>query len=226
MYANNPASNSDAEQTIQTERYRQQLELRQMQSANPNSLGFGAGASYDPAPAAGSILQQPVVGTVAGMGPRQNAANQPSQPASAQEVFDVQGPTVQGGLPVQPAAQGLASLDFELPPQDDLRWTIYYFTTPRGNVEITARSLSDDLLRRVGFAGGTLAVLLCIALAVRRGIGGGGRWIARPAATTTLILLGILALILGVLPVLGFLAIIAGLAMKFSRMGQKSATAS
>ena len=50
---------------------------------------------------------------------------------------------------VQHAIAGMASLDFELPSADESRWTLYRFTTPRGDEEITARNISSDLVRRL-----------------------------------------------------------------------------
>ena len=62
---------------------------------------------------------------------------------------------------------GLASLDFELPQ----RGQVFYFTTPRGKVTITARPLRGELRERLVNAtwllGMVLALLLIVAV-VRR----------------------------------------------------------
>jgi hypothetical protein len=203
----------DREQSIQTERYRMQLESRQVQTANPvanNAPGYGP--------------RQPVSGpTVAGSGVL--TLDIAKQPAPAQDAFAAQGTAVQLGQPPQLATQGLASLNFELPSTDDVRWKVYSFTTPRGNVEITARSFSDDLLGRAGYAGGTLAVIVLLALALRRGIGKSEPWKVRPSVATAMIALGLLAVVMGILPVLGFLMVLAGIAVKIVQHGKKSAAA-
>jgi hypothetical protein len=92
-------------------------------------------------------------------------------------------------------------------------------------VEITARSFSDDLLGRAGYAGGTLAVIVLLALALRRGIGKSEPWKVRPSVATAMIALGLLAVVMGILPVLGFLMVLAGIAVKIVQHGKKSAAA-
>jgi hypothetical protein len=75
-------------------------------------------------------------------------------------------------------AAGLASLDFELPTEENARWTLYRFTAPLGSQEITARSASNDLVWRsteivivvaaLLAAGVMLAVIRAICRAIRR----------------------------------------------------------
>ncbi|MCC6127136.1 MAG: hypothetical protein IT426_19415 [Pirellulales bacterium] len=129
---------------------------------------------------------------------------------------------VQGGLPAVPAATGLASLELQFPFEEAERWSIHRFTTPRGDTEITARSISDELLRRVGYALGAIAAILLIGFLARRGARRGGGWIVRSPATTSMIVLGILAVFLGVFPVLGIVAIVAGIALKIASPGKKA----
>ncbi len=51
---------------------------------------------------------------------------------------------------------GLASLDFQLPQ----RGTTYYFTTPRGNVELSARPINNRLLRQLADFGQLVALVV------------------------------------------------------------------
>ncbi len=77
------------------------------------------------------------------------------------------------GLPAQQAAQqaaqsltptALASLDVDLHPQGKK----YLFTTPRGDVEVTARAMSDALLGRLIRVAGLVVVLLVLMAVTRR----------------------------------------------------------
>jgi hypothetical protein len=132
--------------------------------------------------------------------------------------------SVQGGVPALPSS-GLASLDLRLPFDDTGRWSIHRFTTPLGEVEITARSVSDQLLYRSGYVAGLLAVLVPIVLLVWRGT----RHDCRKRNSSTpllLIVVGLLSILLGVLPMLGIIAIIAGIAIKIAGMGKEEASAS
>ena len=73
------------------------------------------------------------------------------------------GPAAQGVMPSQLPATGLASLDIELP----TRGIEYLFTTPRGEVEITARSVSAAHVERLLELAGIVALLAAVALCAR-----------------------------------------------------------
>jgi hypothetical protein len=160
-------------------------------------------------------------------------ANPSNEPPIAGERWDADTETlnmlsrarsVQGGVPALPSS-GLASLDLRLPFDDTGRWSIHRFTTPLGEVEITARSVSDQLLYRSGYVAGLLAVLVPIVLLLWRG----ARHDCRKRNSSTpllLVVLGLLSILLGVLPMLGIIAIIAGIAIKIAGMGKEEATAS
>ena len=111
---------------------------------------------------------------------------------------------------VQQAAAGMASLDFELPTDEDSRWTLYRFTAPLGNQEITARTASNDLVRRLLEIGVLAVVLLLAWLVVGRVRQGGFHWIGQPLAAVLLIGLGLVSLFGGVIPIVGVAAIAAG----------------
>ncbi len=107
---------------------------------------------------------------------------------------------------VQPPATGLASLDFELP----TRGALYRFTTPRGEVEITAWSFSNDLLRRLVAMAIVAVVALVIGTAARRMDRGRFAWLETRTGSTLLICLGLLSFFGGILPVVGLVAVVAG----------------
>jgi hypothetical protein len=114
----------------------------------------------------------------------------------------------------QPAqATGLASLDFELP----TRGVLYRFTTPRGEVEVTARTVSKSLLQRLIEIAVVLVVVL-VAWYASRLIGAGTfGWFAGRTGSTLLICLGVLSFCGGALPVLGLAALVTGCGLKVHR---------
>ncbi len=111
------------------------------------------------------------------------------------------------------AAAGMASLDFDLP----ARGTLYRFTTPLGDQQITARFVSDELLDRA--FDGCLALVVLLLLWIASGLIRRGRlhWLATPAASTVLICLGILSICSGVLPIAGIAAVLLGSGLKIQR---------
>jgi hypothetical protein len=121
-----------------------------------------------------------------------------------------------------PPVTGMASLDFQLPIEEMNRWSVYRFTTPRGDVKITARSISKELVNRLGYAAGAIAVFLVIGFLIRRGVTGDHAWLMKSFSTTLMIVLGLLAIIIGVLPVLGVIAIIAGITLKIMDVRKKA----
>lgn len=122
-------------------------------------------------------------------------------------------PAGPGGGPVAGLPAGLASLRVELPK----RGTVYMFTTPGGEVEITARSVSDETIRGIIRVAVVLAVLLAIGAVFRMGRRGRPDWLIGRTFSTLLIALGVVAILLGFLPVAGLLAVVAGVAIKVYR---------
>jgi hypothetical protein len=105
---------------------------------------------------------------------------------------------------------GLASLSIDLP----VRGAAYLFTTPRGDVAITARAVSRSFAKnaeRLGLV--LLVVLICAVLCWLQRRGWFGPFTGRTGATI-LILLGILAAVAGVLPVVGLIAITVGVTLR------------
>ncbi len=82
------------------------------------------------------------------------AAAQPAAPTAGGgyfEVLDSSKSMASVAAPTAPA--GLTSLDFELPTDTNL-YELYRFTTPRGEAELTARTISNSTLGQAGTAGG------------------------------------------------------------------------
>jgi hypothetical protein len=115
-----------------------------------------------------------------------------------------------GGNHPDAASAGLASLDIRLPAYDASRWSRYLFSKPRGNVTVTATAVSSKLEAALTRAGLALVVLIVLAAlfglttAIANHWSPDGRQVARALAFT-----GLIGLLLGVLPVLGLLALLA-----------------
>ena len=105
---------------------------------------------------------------------------------------------------------GLASLDVELP----LRGAVYRFTTPRGDVEITARSVSNDLMTRLAYALGIVVAVLLVRWLIHFARQGRFNWLNTRAGSTCLICFGLLALFTCIFPLLGLVALVAGVVIK------------
>lgn len=123
----------------------------------------------------------------------------------AAEGTDAAGLDVQG-LPDAAGEMGFASLDVVLPE----RGVEYLFTTPRGDIEITAQNVSTEQVDRVTGLLSILAILIGIGVVYRLGQAIVGRTSPRTLAITS-ILLGVLSFISGVLPVVGIVMIVWGI---------------
>ncbi|MCB9875293.1 MAG: hypothetical protein H6821_14050 [Planctomycetaceae bacterium] len=119
------------------------------------------------------------------------------------------------GIPAAAGETGLTSLDVALPE----RGVEYLFTTPRGDIEITAQNVSTAQVDRVLSLLGILVVLLGLAVAIRI-----GRAIAARTSPRTLaivgILLGVASFIGGVLPVVGIIMVVGGISMMIRAASQ------
>ncbi len=109
-------------------------------------------------------------------------------------------------------ATGLVSLDVELPRPVGINWTRYEFTTPRGDIAITGHGLSRQVLRAFAWTMAGLALALIVWYLPR--------WMAtcrlwdrlKPKLSApVLCLAGMIALILGIFPVLAILLILWGI---------------
>ncbi|MFH1921663.1 MAG: hypothetical protein ABIP48_17500, partial [Planctomycetota bacterium] len=106
---------------------------------------------------------------------------------------------------------GLASLDVRLP----MRGVVYRFTTPGGDAEITARAVDGKLVANLVRAAVVLGAVFVVLVLLRVARRGGFRWLTGRVGSWCLILLGTLSLC--VLPVIGLVAIVAGIAIKARR---------
>jgi hypothetical protein len=169
-------------------RYQQQLEQRSGQQQQPQQQVMIVGGG-------GVVMEGLGAGGISGFGLAANA------PAAGR-----------GGGAVAAGEQeaGMASLDVELP----RRGTVYQFTTPRGEVEIVACSMSLPLIDGLERVGGVAALVAIVLLARRRLRGRTFSLRAQATFSTALIVLGVIGAALGVLPVAGLLAVALGVAMK------------
>jgi hypothetical protein len=124
------------------------------------------------------------------------------------------------------AATGLASLDVDLPGPDEKRWAAYQFSTPRGEIAITAMAVADeaiDAYQRGGLALALLVLAAVVRLLGRRRTGRPSR--SRGAAGTALIITGVLCVFIGILPVAGILAVVVGIVLRRIHRRQVAAVA-
>ncbi len=107
---------------------------------------------------------------------------------------------------------GLTSLDFQLPQ----RGTVFFFTTPRGNVEISARPVDTRLLGQLR----SIVAMVSLVVVVLA-----GWWLLRRLATTRrgkfvaatiMCIAGVICLVLGILPILGIVLILGGVLLVLS----------
>jgi len=110
------------------------------------------------------------------------------------------------------APAGLASLDFELPTNVDL-YELFRFTTPRGDAELTARTVSTSTLFKLELLTGIAAASLLVWAAMRLVRGGALRWFCRPLGAFVLFVAGLASLYSGLLPTAGLIVLLAGIGL-------------
>jgi hypothetical protein len=112
------------------------------------------------------------------------------------------------------AGRGLASLDIALPSPDLSRWEAYRFTTPRGEMELSAAAISSRSIegwRRFAVS----VVTFLVAGLIWRSMSGHGLRAARRVSTCNLvIILAVIGLLLGIFPYAAALAALAGLFLR------------
>lgn len=114
---------------------------------------------------------------------------------------------------VPPAPGYLASLDVELP----VRGVEYLFTTPRGETEITAQSISEETLSRWSMIAIIIVAALVIALLARIAAHARSNRALRIATSTALIVLGLALLLTGTTPLYAMLTLGASIALLMRR---------
>jgi Na+/H+-dicarboxylate symporter len=109
-------------------------------------------------------------------------------------------------------------------PEADGIYDVYRFTTPRGEVEVTAWSVSREVTTRLAHLGMAMAVILLMgAVAWVIGRSGWG-WLERGRGPAALIVLGLLGLVLGVLPIAAAVAVALGLTVQIGRLVARRAS--
>jgi hypothetical protein len=107
-------------------------------------------------------------------------------------------------------AAGLASLDFTLPE----RGKVYHFTTPRGQLEITARPIDESLVSRLmGLVGLAVAILVVWALFRQPARAFWRQLLSTVACGIVIAVLGLASIVTGVFPVAGLVLLAGGIAL-------------
>jgi hypothetical protein len=126
--------------------------------------------------------------------------------------FDTGSAAVTGAVVPSADAAGWASLDFALPTDSNL-YEVHRFTTPRGDAELAARSISHSALDRLELVLGFAIAIVLMWGALRLFRRGHYRWLGRPFGSGLLIVVGLALVCGGMLPYLGLLALLAGLGL-------------
>jgi autotransporter-associated beta strand protein len=129
-----------------------------------------------------------------------------------QAALLVDGSRSMAAIAAPTAPTGLVSLDFELPTDKNL-YEVFRFTTPRGEAELTARSVSNSTLTKLELLAGIAAASLMIWAAFWLVRGGILVWFRRPLGAILLAVAGLAALCGGVLPFIGLIALLAGIVL-------------
>ncbi|MCH8147708.1 MAG: hypothetical protein IH987_06885, partial [Planctomycetes bacterium] len=116
---------------------------------------------------------------------------------------------------------GLASLTVELP----VRGVAFFFTTPRGEVTITARSVSHQFIETVRRIGLALAVIAIGIVGYFAWLKWRGSRFTYRVWSTLAIVLGFTGAIIGILPILAVLVLVVGVAAKIDLRRRKRAAA-
>jgi hypothetical protein len=144
---------------------------------------------------------------------RPSAGIEVAQPQAEGEALG-QAAAFGGGAAAAGRTLGLVSLDIELPQ----RGVEYRFTTPRGEVEITARAVSRNMLQTVQ----RLAICLLgavVILSVYRLIRGReSALVSNRATSILLIVLGAVSLVGGVMPLAGLLILVIGIGLRIQQV--------
>ncbi len=160
--------------------------------------------------------RQDAAGAARGIGaPTRDWETQAPSPLTTADIAD-------GDVTIRPETMvvgGLASLDVDFP----TRGQAFFFTTPRGDVEITAHAVQADTVESFEHAGLVLAVL--IVLIAGRVVATRGGWrVLSPAGPGLLIVLGLASLVTGVLPIAGIVVCIVGLVLRSRRAARAAAS--
>jgi len=146
----------------------------------------------------------------------------PAQPAGeVQMALEGANTPAEAAFDAEVGRAGLSSLDFDLP----TRGAVHYFTTPRGDVVITARPVDRRIVERLvnlGWLAG-IAVGLLVILAVSRRVARSGRGLVVGAVVFWCV--GLLSILFTALPVYGLVLIAGGVLLIVESRRRRSAAA-
>jgi hypothetical protein len=213
------------ERAQQLRRYQENLEMQNAQPAQQPgnyadygySQGFGAGGAqmggFRGKGRPGDPARVPP-GPGGGMGGLQGQF-MPMQPPGVDPAAANAPPAPPGDAEaIAQVAAGLASLDVRLPQ----RGRLYRFTTPRGDLEIRARSVPVPTLQRLGGLAAVLAAAFLVWVLAReqsrRVFARVFRW---PVFAPALIAAGAISAIVGIFPWAGLAAVVAGVTLVIRR---------
>ena len=210
-----PAPKKDMAQRVLSEEAKDSAETAQLESGGQRAKarryqerrGQGGAQSRTATPRRPAASGPAAPGMVAGQ-----SVDQPQAGAALGYI------TVDAGGPADEQAAGLASLDLDLP----RRGVDHGFTTPRGDIEITARAVSVramDTLRRLGLF---LLVALAVVGARRWSRQCGALW-RRRHTPLVLTLLGAACLLLGIVPLAAIVLLVIGLVVMVGRAMRRRA---
>lgn len=101
-------------------------------------------------------------------------------------------------------------------PTDKGHYEIHRFTTPRGEAELTARTISNATVAKLELLAGLAVASVLVWVALRLIRRGALAWFRRPLGATLLVVAGLASLCGGVLPVAGLIAIVSGIVLLFA----------
>ena len=211
------------EQAQKLERYQQRLEdsVKEIEQKNGSDLDlkYSQGQFDSRTPTFGGF-GVPGGGQGAGGAQGMNAAGLPARPAdpnappASADAPPAPGTPMTGAIDnsqsMDDLAAGLASLDVALPQ----RGRLYRFTTPRGELEIHARSVSLVVLQKLaGLAAVLVAIVIVWALGREKARRAWRRVFASLAFAIVLIVLGLVSVLFGLFPLAGLLALVIGIVL-------------
>jgi hypothetical protein len=213
--ADKQLSKNQSDEASQVERYQQRLEMqnegRQLgrfgQAAPP--AGYAVPQDREAAEGLSELeSRRRIRDEAAGFGGGGGFGGSEAMYGSGSGLGYAAGDSIEGinTVPASAIETGLTSLDVALPE----RGVEYLFTTPRGDIQITAQSVSSDQVDRVLGLLSLLAVLIALGLAYRIGRAIVARTSER-MLTLVMILLGVMSILGGVLPILGIVLIVWGI---------------
>ena len=174
------------------------LERYQRRIAQQSQQQMGLAASLHQKMAAGSAERQAVMGFGGEEDHKVDAASVVNAPAGGRRL-----------------ETGLASLSIALPELDHAR--VYCFTTPRGEVEISAWTVSQKMLDRLAAAAVAVVGLLAAWLVLRVAGRASFAWLGSRWTPPLLIIVGFFAVLAGLFPVAGLAAVLVGTAIAVAR---------